>query len=144
MDLKEQLYGTWQLVSATRRYVGSEEESESFGERPTGYLIYTRDGRMIAIVAKEGRPKPADMSKATEKERAELFNTMIAYAGRFSVDGNKVTHHVDISWNENWTGTKQIRNVRLEGRKLFITSEPQPNPVDGRQAVGQLEWERLP
>ena len=143
MGLKEQLYGTWKLVSATRRLVATGEESESFGARPTGYLTYGRDGRMIAIVAKEGRPKPADMSKAADKERAELFNTMIAYAGKFTVEGDKVTHHVDISWNESWTGTKQIRNVRLEGRKLFLTSEPQPGPVDGRLSFGKLEWERL-
>ena len=139
----EQLYGTWRLVSATRRFVATGEESESFGARPAGYLVYTRDGRMIAIVTKDGRPKPADMSTATDKERIELFNTMLAYAGRFSVDGNKVTHHVEISWNQNWTGTRQMRNVRLDGMKLFIRSDPQPSPIDGQQVVGELEWEKL-
>ena len=139
----EQLHGTWKLVSATRRFVATGEESESFGARPSGYLIYTRDGRMFAIVTKDGRPKPSDMSKATDQERIELFNTMLAYAGRFSVDGDKVTHHVDISWNENWTGTKQMRNVRLDGRKLYIRSDPQPSPIDGKQVVGELEWEKL-
>ena len=142
-DLKEQLYGTWQLVSATRRFVATGEKSEGFGARPSGYLTYTRDGRMIAILTKDGRPKPSDMSKATDQDRVELFNSMIAYAGKFTVDGDKVTHHVDISWNENWTGTNQLRNVRLEGRKLYIRGDAQPSGSDGRQVIAELEWEKL-
>jgi hypothetical protein len=29
--------------------------------------------------------------------------------------GNEITRHVDISWNETWTGTKQKRIARFEG-----------------------------
>jgi len=61
----------------------------------------------------------------------------------FSFDGQIVTHHVDISWNENWTGTNQIRHVRLEGRRLYITTNPQPSPIDGKMTIGTLTWERL-
>jgi len=137
------IYGTWKLVSATRLLLATGEKIDAFGKRPSGYLTYTPDGRMIAILTKEGRPKIADMSKASEQERAELFNTMIAYAGTFSLRGDKVTHHVDISWNENWTGSDQLRNVKLEGDKLYITSDPQPSGVDGRPVIAELQWERL-
>ena len=141
--MPERLYGTWKLVRSIRTIVATGEKINAYGARPKGYLSYTRDGRMIAILAKDGRPRIADMAKATNKDRVELFNTMLAYAGTFTVEGDKVTHHVDVSWNENWTGTKQIRHIRLDGRKLYITSDPQPGPVDGQQVIGELEWEKV-
>ena len=118
------LYGTWRLLSYSQRVLATGETSAFFGKAPHGFLSYGRDGRMFAIVAKEGRPKPTDMAKLTAEERAELFNTMGASAGTFTFDGKTVTHHVDISWNENWTGTDQVRSVRLEGGKLCITTNP--------------------
>jgi hypothetical protein len=68
---------------------------------------------------------------------------MYAYAGTFTVDGNTVTHRVDISWNENWTGTHQVRNVRLDGERLYISTNPQSNGIDGRIIVGELVWEKV-
>ena len=141
--MQEQLYGTWRLRSFTRTMAATGQKVQAFGKRPSGYLTYSRDGRMVGILVKEGRTKLADISKATEKERVELFNTMIAYAGTFSVEGNRVTHHVDISWNEAWTGTEQIRNITLEGRKLFIRSDGQARGFDGNLATVELEWEKL-
>jgi hypothetical protein len=139
----EDLYGTWRLLSFTQRYVATGEKIDVFGKTPRGFLSYSRDGRMSAILVKDGRPKPADMAKLTAEERAELLNTMYAYAGTFSSDGKTVTHHVDISWNENWTGTDQVRNIRLEGGKLYISTNPQPNGIDGRIIVGELVWEKV-
>jgi hypothetical protein len=98
---------------------------------------------MSAILAKDGRPKPVDMAKLTGEERAELFSTMIAYAGTFTFDGETVTHHVDISWNENFTGTDQVRHVKLEGGKLSLTTNPQPRGTDGKVIVMELMWEKV-
>jgi hypothetical protein len=50
---------------------------------------------------------------------------MVAYSGRYTIEGDKVVHHVDISWNESWTGTDQVRFLNLEGDKLTVTA-----PVD--------------
>jgi hypothetical protein len=60
--------------------------------------------------------------KVTNEERVELFKTAIAYAITFKFDGKTVTHYFDISWNETWTGSAQVRNVRLEGASY--TSAP--------------------
>ena len=139
----EQLYGTWRLVRFGRIAAATGERSEDFGKHPSGYLTYTRDGRMIAVLVKEGRKKFADLSKATDAERAELFNGVVAYAGKFTLDGNRVTHHVDVSWNETWTGTEQIRNITLEGRKLFIRSEPRASGYDGKLVTAEIEWEKV-
>lgn len=112
-----------------------------FGKAPHGFLSYGRDGRMSAIIVGENRPKPMDLAKLTDQERAELFKTVIAYAGTFKVEGSRVVHNVDISWNENWTGTAQVRNFRIEGRRLTIRGE-QIGP-DGRQIIAVLTWETI-
>ena len=49
---------------------------------------------------------------------------MIAYAGTYTVEADKVIHHVDISWNEARTGTDQIRFFELDGNILTITTPP--------------------
>ena len=139
----EELYGTWRLVSFVSQVVATGEKTDYFGKAPRGVLSYSRDGRMSALLVKDERPKPTDLAKVTNEERLELFKTMIAYGGTFSVAGNVVTHQVDISWNGNWTGTSQIRNFKLDGRKLYISTNPQPGITDGKPVIGILEWEKV-
>ena len=139
----EGLYGTWRLLSAKGRDVATGEWTDFLGESPGGYLSYARDGRMSAILAMRERPRPADRTNRTDAERAALFDSFAAYAGTFTVDGGEVTHHVDISWNPEWTGTDQIRYFRIEGDRLHITSDAQPIGRDGRIMVPELTWQRV-
>lgn len=138
----EELYGTWRLVSFTWQVVGTGETSDLFGKAPHGFINYGRDGRMFAIIVSDNRPKPTDLAKMTDQERAELFKTVIAYAGTFKLDGSRIVHNVDISWNENWTGTAQVRNFRIEGRRLIISVDPQLG-TEGRQITAVLTWEKV-
>ena len=55
---------------------------------------------------------------------------------------DKVIHHVDISWNEAWTGTDQVRPYKLEGNILTITTFNK-SPVDGREGSTVLVWEKV-
>ena len=130
-------------MSDVRKDVETGAMTENFGKHPQGFLTYGRDGRMSAIEVAEHRPKAGDLAKLTDVDRAALFKTMLAYAGTFSFDGKVVTHHVDIAWNNNWTGTDQVRNARLEGRRLYITTNAQPSPIDGKLSVGILTWEKV-
>jgi hypothetical protein len=140
---EEDLYGTWRLVSFTSEVLATGEKTDLFGKAPRGFIHYSRDGRMYAILVKAERPKPTDLAKMTDEERVELFKTVIAYGGTFTFDGKTATHNVDISWNENWTGSAQARNVRLEGGKLYISTNPQPRAMDGKVHVGVLTWEKV-
>ncbi len=140
---KEDLYGTWRLVSYAQEILATGEKINSFGKAPRGFLHYSPDGRMYAILVKDERPKPTDLAKMTNEERVELFKTLIAYGGTFKFDGKTVTHYVDISWNENWTGTAQVRNARLEGHKLYISTNPTPRPEDGKLIIAVLTWEKV-
>jgi len=71
-----------------------------------------------------------------------LYDTMFAYAGNFSVEGSKVIHHVDISWNETWTGTDQIRAFELSGNTLVINTSI-PDPVSGAEDHYAVSWEKV-
>jgi hypothetical protein len=138
----ESLYGTWRLLNNVRELVATGERIYIFGKAPQGFITYGRDGRMSAIVVGDNRSRPPDLAKLTDQERAELFKTMAAYAGTFTVEGSRIVHNVDISWNENWTGTAQVRSFRLEGRRLVITAGPYVGP-DGREVISVLTWEKV-
>jgi hypothetical protein len=139
----ETLYGTWRLLTWTREVVGTGERSDIFGTAPHGFITYTRDGRMSSIVVKENRHKPTDLAKLTDIERAGLFTSMVAMAGAFTVDGNRVAHSIDISWNEAWTGTTQVRHFSIDGKRLTIRTDPAPSPIDGKPSVATLIWEKV-
>jgi hypothetical protein len=136
------LLGTWKLKSYVREVAATGERYNERGERPNGYLSYSADGRMYAIITWDNRPSPNDVVP-TDEERVRLYRTMISYAGTYTVDAEKVIHHVDISWNQNWTGTDQVRFYKLEGNTLTITSALAKNFTDGREGRSILVWERL-
>jgi Lipocalin-like domain len=136
------LLGTWKLKSYVREVAATGERYNERGEHPTGYLSYAPDGRMYAIITWDNRPSSRDVVP-TDEERVRLYRTMISYAGTYTVLADKVIHHVDISWNQNWTGTDQIRFYKLDGNTLTITSAPAKSFVDGREGRSILVWEKL-
>src|SRR5580692_12899182 len=101
------LLGTWKLKSHVVT-TAAGVRSTPYGENPTGYLSYSADGRMQVIGVANGRTMPTSPIPP-DSERVALHDTMFAYAGTYSVKAGKVIHHVDISWNEVWTGTVQVR-----------------------------------
>jgi hypothetical protein len=96
---------------------------------------------MYAIGSSSGRPVPLGPA-ATDEERVALYETMFAYAGAYSVEDGKVTHHVDVAWNEEWRGTDQVRFYELNGNTLTITASVM-EPTNGMQAQYVLVWEKL-
>ena len=99
---------------------------------------------MMVLFVKPGRPRPDDVEKMTDAQRAELFKTMVAYAGTYTFDGSAVTHHIDVSANQNWTGSHQVRYVKFDGNRLVLTTAPGPSSYDGKVGVGILTWEKVP
>jgi Lipocalin-like domain len=134
------LLGTWKLKS----YVvtpATGETSTPYGEHPVGYLGYSADGRMQAIGTSAGRTAPLDLAP-TDEQRAALHKTMFAYAGTYSVEAGKVTHHVDISWNEVWNATDQVRFYEVNGNTLTLTSRA-IDPTSGIEAQYVVVWEKV-
>jgi hypothetical protein len=137
---KNPLLGTWKLKSHVVT-TAAGERSTPYGENPKGYLTYSADHRMQVIGVAHGRSVPAEASPP-DNERAALYDTMFAYAGTYSVRGGEVIHHVEVSWNEAWTGTDQTRLYELRGDILTLTTRI-PDPVSGAEAVYAVVWEKV-
>jgi hypothetical protein len=136
------LIGTWKLKSQVWTLTATGEKVHQMGEHPNGYLNYSTDGRMYAIITAENRVQP-DAANPTDEQRVKLHKTMIAYAGTYTVEADKVIHRVDISWNEARTGTDQIRFFKLDGNILTITTPPFKSAQDGREGRSALVWEKV-
>jgi len=140
---KDALVGTWKLVSVTDT-TDKGEVRDAYGRNPTGFLTYTADGRMMAIITKGGR-KPLsvrDRVSASAEERAEAFSSVVAYAGRYTFAGDRVIHHVEADVMPNLVSTDQVRFVVKLERSRVILRTP-PFLKDGVQITTELVWERM-
>ena len=96
---------------------------------------------MQVIAAANDRIVPAGPIPP-DNERLALYDTMFAYAGTYSVEADRVIHHVDISWNEAWTGTDQIRHFELKGNTLTLTTRI-TDSASNTEAHYAVVWEKV-
>jgi hypothetical protein len=133
------LVGSWRLVAYELEIEGQAERRQPFGPNPRGHLVFTPEGRMIGlIVAADRAPGRSDA------EQAALHRSMLAYAGRYRVEGDRFVTSVDASWNEAWTGGEQVRSFTLEGDRLDVVSPwaRHPRKPAAPRARGRLRWVR--
>jgi hypothetical protein len=97
---------------------------------------------MYGILVKDGRKAP-DTLIPTDAERIDLYSGLIAYAGTYSIEDDKVTHQIDTSWNQAWTGTTQVRQFRIDGNVLYIRTLPAKNPLTGNESSAVLVWTKV-
>lgn len=139
-DSSKSLAGTWKLTGWTIRVVGETEDKEPFGPDPKGRLVMTSDGNWIVIITGANR-HPAK----TAEEKIALFDSVLAYSGKYTVQGDKITIHVDMSGNEVFTGANQVqtRFFKLDGEKLIVrTPEISSAALPGKKVVGTNIFER--
>jgi hypothetical protein len=68
---------------------------------------------------------------------------MIAYAGTYRIDGDRVIHDVEASWNQLWTGSKQVRFFKAEGDTLTIATAVARSPRDGQDGRTIVVFKRV-
>ena len=135
----QKLIGLWKLVSYELEFQDTGERQTPFGAHPNGYGVITAEGRTMAVLTAEGRAIPK-----SDEDRAAAFKTVVAYTGMLKVEGDHWTTHVDVTWNEAWNGTDQVRFFRLDGDTLHISSAWSTNlNYEGRLTRGVLKWERV-
>ena len=132
----------WKLQSFTTEDLATGQKSDAFGANPSGFLSYGPDCRMQVILTKNGRKAPAS-SLPTDAERIDLYSGLIAYAGTYSIEGDKVSHHIDASWNQSWTGTTQSRQFKIEGKFLYIKVLPAKSRLTGKDSTSELVWTKI-
>ena len=107
--------GVWKLVSYEVERQDTGQKEPLMGSHPTGYVIFTPEGRVFFVLTGEGR-KPGK----TDQERAELLNTLVAYAGTYRLEGDQWITKVEVAWNPEWIGTEQRRFFKIDGKRLQV------------------------
>jgi hypothetical protein len=109
--------GIWKLVSVEIEIQQTGQMEPAMGEKPTGYAVFTREGRAFFIVTGDLR-EPA----TNDEQRAWLLNTLVAYTGTYRVEGDKWITKVEVAWNPEWIGSEQTRFFKLDGDRLKVLS----------------------
>ena len=116
-DNPARLQGVWKLLSYTVEYQATGRKEAVMGEEPIGYAIFTPQGRATFLITAEGRKPQAD-----DKGRAALLNTLVAYTGRYRIEGDRWITKVEVAWNPEWVGSEQERFFRLDGNRLEVAT----------------------
>jgi len=140
------LAGTWKLMSASSATASGERNEPPYGPNPVGFLTYTEDGRVTVLISYGGRkllsvfPAVGD-AHALLEEQAEAFSTFLSYAGRYTLTGDKVTHHIEISSIQNYVDKNLVRTIKFKNDRIVLVTPP--TLVNGKIQIVELVWQRL-
>jgi hypothetical protein len=140
----EKLLGTWKLVAASSTTATGKRNEAPYGQCPIGFLTYSSDRRVTVLIS-HGLRKPLSIERGggeSVEEQAEAFRTFLAYAGRYTFSGYKVTHHIEISSIENYVNKDLVRGVAFRGEQLVLLTPP--TIMIGKIEVVELIWQRIP
>lgn len=139
------LHGRWEIVSWEQRY-DDGRLSYPLGTELQGFIQYDPDGRMVCMMGRAQRPFFATGGQwnADDTEKAQAYSSFMAYSGRYVVEGEWVTHHVDLTLFPNWQHGLQKRQLQLtqnaDGSRLDIVARLENGTTEARNAV--LVWRR--
>jgi len=127
-SLKEQLVGTWKLVSVDNvRSDGSKRDVS--GPNPKGVVIYTRDGHFALVDTRSDVPRiaPSGSDTRTPEEQKAVVQVSIAYFGTYSVNEAErvITVQIEGSTLANLVGRadqKRIIDSRITNGYSLETS----------------------
>ena len=139
-DDRAKLVDVWKLVSWEWEVQATGARLPSMGKNPTGYRVFTPEGRMVQIVTAEGRKAPN-----TEKERAALLDSMVAITGMYRVEGDRYIIKIDVAWHPMDVGGEKVSSFRFEGNRLHVIGDwtpPTTAGAPGRMSRTITTWER--
>ena len=137
-DARARIVGSWKVVSYELEFQDGSEGRFPLGRHPNGYLVFGADGRMMAYLESDARKAPK-----TDEERSAAYRTLMAYTGKYRVQGDKWITKVDAAWNVEWRGTDQERSFTLSGNRLTVLAQWNRNALyGGKMTRGHLTFER--
>jgi hypothetical protein len=138
-DERAQVQGVWKLVSYEVEVQATGEKTNPMGKNPSGYVIFTPEGRAMFVFTGESR-KPAK----TDSERASLLSSLIAYTGTYRIEGDKWITKIEVAWNPEWVGTEQTRSFKVIGDRLQVLTpwRIMPNWADKGMQRSIIQFDR--
>ncbi len=112
--------GAWRLQQFER--IAADGTRKPWGRGLRGLLVYA-PGWMSVMIRREpeGDPQLVDV---------------VAYAGPWRLDGERVVHQVETAAHAAWIGGVQVRRWRFEGEQLVLTADAE------RGGCFELRWGR--
>jgi Lipocalin-like domain len=124
-SLKDQLVGTWTLVSC--------DIKQPFCVNPSGTLMLAPNGRYAQVIAAQGRPKPATAANRADvkpEEYKAMAQGLVANFGTWSVNeaDKAMMTHVEGALFPNAEGADGKVTVNLTGDQMTTVGQ---NPAAG-------------
>jgi Lipocalin-like domain len=150
-DVREQLVGSWSLVSRVSTLANGEVlPDRGLAATPKGLLIYDRTGHVAAQLSRQGRT--VEMIAEDCQEAAKIRGTSDtaqtvlgydAYFGTFTVNATEgfVVHHLESALFPGDVGKDIKRNFAISGDRLTIKFNT--TTADGTPVMRTLVWERM-
>jgi hypothetical protein len=140
---RQKFLGSWKLVSTEEKLKdGTSRPYKDVGPNGQGYLMYTPDGHMCAVMTRPERPKWSD--PPTDAQKLAAIDGLASYCGTFEIDEDRhvMWHFPEIAWDPGFAGTKQPRPYRFEGNKLTFTGK---EPSTGDPTIDQwtIVWVKM-
>ena len=122
-ELSARLVGTYRLVSVESTSADGEVQ-RPFGDDPDGFMTFTPEGYMLAVLARHDRPTFADgdIMGGTDQERAAAFLSASAFAGRYEVREGRLVNTLGAATFQNWTDTVQVRDFEVTEAGLTLVT----------------------
>ena len=127
-DQQHGLIGAWDMLGEEDVDAQGRPIQEAVPRR--GRVIYTSAGQVSVVSTPAIRQKvPSTGSRpvltgAADADILAAVAGCAAYSGRYDVDGDIVTHHVEVALNPNAIGTALIRRFELDGDRLTFFATP--------------------
>jgi hypothetical protein len=142
-ELRNNLVGAWTLESYESTSVDGSNTIYPLGEDARGIIMYTPDGYMSAQIMRSERTSfdRNDPHQAHDDELAAAAASYFNYAGPYTVAGDVIAHHVELSLVPNWVGGIQYRTAHLTDACLEL-SPAEPLLMRGELRNAKLVWRR--
>jgi Lipocalin-like domain len=138
-DLQSSIAGLWKVTSVTTKIVSTGEMVHPFGERPSGYQMFTRGGHVMFSMFGENRATSAQ--PVPDVDRLALYNALVAYSGTYKVEGSKLIIHFEASATPGTVDRAYF--AEISGNKLTLTSDPFTSGLTGRRIVTIRTFDRI-
>lgn len=134
--------GAWRLVSWVQDMADGSQRPGSTADR--GYIMYTPDGRMCAVLQNMKRQKWTGPVTSVEDANARLSGA-VSYCAAVEVHGDEgfVLHTVDLDFNPGSVGLVRKRWFNFDGpNRLILRVDRAELRSDVKES--RLVWERVP
>lgn len=129
-DKSSLLMGVWKLINIVNTDAKGNVLRSSYGPKKFGLITFNDDHRMMVVIS-DGRDEIS-----TDRPREYSM-----YTGRYTFDGTTLITQVDGSIPAKRIGTKQVRPVRMDGKRVTLTAPPEE--IDGAINYRDLTWEKI-